>query len=269
MTRRNRILLLTALLMTAPASCSVLEDRADCPCFLDVDFTGVKAECGGLRLTAGTTLFLDDVSRYSAGGAVDAVGDTVCLAVEKGAYQVLTAVFTSGRMFWDGTAVRNGEGMCFDSLYAASDYAGCTGETAYVRPVPKKQFITVRVTDTESGLFLRQHSLTVKGDVNGLELSDLSPAAGPYEAAFSPEGTGDTLSVRVPRFDGDGFTIEILRKENGGPHHSIHLGEAMRSVGYDFTAGSLDDVLLTLDFRRMTGTIRVSGWDKEKIIAII
>ncbi len=269
MTRRNIILILTALILAAPASCSVLEERADCPCFLDVDYAGVKAECGGLRLTAGTTLFSEDVLRYAAGGEVDTLCDTVCLEVKKGNYQILTAVFTDGKMYWDGTSVRIRESMCCDSLYAASDNAGCTGETAYVRPVPKKQFITVRVADSEGGIFLRQHSLTVKGDVNGLDLSDLSPADGPYEAPFSPEGTGDTLSVRVPRFDGEGFTIEILGKESIGARHSILLGEAMSSVGYDFTAANLDDVLITLDFRRMTGTIRVSGWDNEKIIAII
>lgn len=172
-------------------------------------------------------------------------------------------------MHRDGTVICGREGSCYDSLYAASERVDCSGGTAYLRPLPHKQFITVRVTDNDGGRSVVKYDLSVKGDVNGLDLRNLSPVNGPFKAALTPDSGGDTLSVRIPRFGGDGFTIELAPKSAAGGGYSILLGEAMRSAGYDFNARSLSDVLITLDFSRMTGFIRIAGWDTEKIFEII
>lgn len=83
MTNRSDILILAVLMTASAISCTVMEERDNCPCYLDVDYTDIKAEHDMLRLEVGTELFSDAALQYETGGAVEEVGDTVTLKVKK------------------------------------------------------------------------------------------------------------------------------------------------------------------------------------------
>lgn len=268
MANRSDILILAVLMTVSAISCTVVEDRESCPCYLDVDYTDIKAEHNMLRLKVGTELFLNGGFFCETGSGVSGVADTVTLKVSRNVYDAFTSL-SCGTLYRDGTVLRTREGCCYDSLYAATESVDCRGDTAYMLPGPRKQFITVRVTDNDGGRAFAGYDLVMKGDVNGLDIRDLSPANGPFEAALTPNPGGDTLSVRIPRFAGDGFTVGLSSRNVTGRGYSILLGEAMRSVGYDFSADNLSDVLITLDFSNMSGLIRIVGWDEEKIVTMI
>ena len=249
------ILLRCLLGAVLTASCTVKEERTDCPCLLEIDLGLFR------HLGSGTDLSVQGPSgtvhlRKTEEGLFRA-------SVRKGTYAY--SVVTTGRHTYVGSdriTVREGEP---DSLYAAAGSIECAGERILLRPEPEKQFCTVslRVVSSAAGTYL----FPVRSACNGLFRFSLTPAEGAHTflpAACDAEGT---YRFRLSRQNGkEGPAIRASAPT--GEIREIPLGDIMLQAGYDWTRRDLEDFFLEVD--PILGAIRVhvSGWDAEQTLEI-
>lgn len=253
-----RYLLLAGLLILLQ-SCSLKEERSDCPCWLDVFFGNFPEE--GLVLSAwqGEKLFKDDVTR-------DDFTDFYEKEVKRGLVS-LSAYRNSGALSVSGDIISIQKGSQADSLYAYSSYVECFGEFAADTVHLYKQFATVFLQLKNSADNVYPYWVRIIGNVSGTQVRDLSPVGG--EFLFDPtlsETQGCTF--RLPRQKDDSLILEFHNISDGSLADSINLGAQIASAGFDWGARSLNDIIIEIDFAKVGMEITVREWESEDIYDI-
>lgn len=107
----------------------------------------------------------------------------------------------------------------------------------------------------------------MEGDVDGYMLASLDPHYGEFSVA--PEEIDvQHLFCRVPRqVDGSlGLSLyEIVPETKAGEgtkQYTLPVGEIVQEGGYDWSAGELEDIHVTLDYAASKFIISVNGWTK-------
>ena len=252
MKTHTRILLIGILLLS---SCTVREDRALCPCRLEVDLSGfaVFGRHASVAFWEGTNARLEDAytdSSFVRAVIKDAFDASVWCNVSEGRISGSRLIALSGAQP--------------DSLRAFKSWLDCTGETCTETAVPHRQFarITLKVC-MEPGTHY-PYVFYVESDYNGLDLRDFSPVRG-------------NLVFPVRQTEEDTFVFNLLRH---GPDTMVRIGiydeteradelplhEWMRAAGYDWDAPDLEDITLYLDYVHQKIRIIVSNWQEGEVI---
>ena len=159
--------------MIALASCSVKEDRTDCPCWLTV-----RASYPNEAVSAwyGTHMLFDGL-----------MGQQVDRQVPRGEVAVLASC--------GSFTVHVGEQM--DELFASIVRVNTQGETAEVTPKLNKQFARVHLEFKESDEGRVEHTLVVEGNVKGSDIRTLQPVTGPFRCTpTASSGRGYEVNIR-------------------------------------------------------------------------
>lgn len=261
---KGRNIISSILAAALALSCTVLEDRSACPCFLDVDYSRVLADnpfgsgAGAIAVSRGD------------GGLQLLHRAEFCPQVEevrtgRGTY-LFCMLMCGGEPVGDGLSVKVSAGSQCDSIYGYRTTVDATGETARLMVEVHKQFATVSVTDTHDGRALAPYQVVARGNSDGIDLTTLSPTKGDFFCR--PQQSGGTYVFRMPRQADTGAAIELLTKTGGSLHHRLELGEALLEAGYDFGATDLEDITVTFDFDRMVALVKVADWEEETIAVI-
>lgn len=215
------------------ASCSVKEDRSDCPCWLTVR----ADETASLSAWYGSYRILED----RKGGMED-------YTVPRG---IVELVASEGRF-----TVPEGEQM--DSLFAQRVQLNTNAEFATHTVRLNKNFttVTVELKDTDDGR--AGYELIVDGSVNGVDLRTLAPTPGPFhfKAEAAPE---KGFRFRVPRQKDDFLQADLCSE--GAIVETIPVGELIAKTGFDWNKEDLGDVHILADLPAHSFTITVMEWE--------
>lgn len=244
--------LCTVFLLSALCSCSVKEERSDCPCYLEVDLSQTDAAYVRLNAWCGMApVFSESVPRSRR-------DDFHEYRVPRG--QVLLSAYREAAgLFLNGDVLAITEGSQMDSLFACTAPVDTDGDFARETIRLHKNFCTVSVVlkDEEDGR-IDDSRMEVYGTVAGVNVQTLAPMPGRFFCiAEAAEGGGYVF--RVPRQKDSSLLAEIRR--DGLLVDSIPLGELIRKAGFDWSKESLGDVEILVDTPTAGFTITVREWD--------
>ena len=216
------------------ASCSVKEERSDCPCWLTVDANKAIS----LSAWYGSHQILDN----HHGGFVD-------YTVPRG---IVDLVASQGSF----TAP---EGQQMGELFAQLQHLDTDGEFANTGIELKKQFATVSIDFKDEDDGRTGYDLLVTGAVSGANPRTLEPVEGLFRFVPEPVTDGRGYAFRVPRQKDNSLALTLSC--NGSVVETIDLGYLIAKSGFDWTAENLGDVSILCDLPAHTFTITVKEWE--------
>lgn len=245
--------ILCSILLILGSSCSVKEDRIDCPCILTIDLS----DCGRFGnevwlqgWTGGENVFKKHID-------VRDFQDGLRLRVTKG-YVHHLACTSLPSMNINRSAIITKAGMQADSIYAYLSDIDCSGENAYDRVLLQKHFSTISISfNQENGFDPGVTKVVFTAPFNGLRLDDMTPEEGKF--SFESEIVDGKCDVRLPRQkDGHRITMAVFRKEK--TIEIIEIDTLLEESGFSWEKYNLDDAHLEFDFGRQSYQISIEEW---------
>ena len=258
-------------LLSAACGCSVLEDRSDCPAYLDIDYRYVSAFAAeNESLEKMEIVLFDEMLRWSASHTLAECPSAEEVRLAKSHPRAVVVLHDNPLREYlrDGTEIVCAPGSQIDALYVHSEELDCSGEEARLVVQPRKQFSTLVFTDADGGSRLRQYDLVVRGTTCGFDAADLSALDGSYVCPLSDAGEDGPLSVRIPRQKRSDLVLEFWDRKEGRKLFSSPVGLYLFDAGYDPAAPDLPDYELRIDFRSARLYLRVADWIDEFVYAL-
>ena len=252
----THIAMLLAVTLAA-CSCSVREDRADCPCWLKVFIEPFPKDGAVISAYSAAKVFSERVSAEQYGGCFETSVPRAFLGV--------SCHNSPESMMVSGSLVTIPEGEQCDSLYAHHAVVDCTGEEATDRARLCKQFATVYLTfENPDDADRCPYGIRISGTIDGIDMQSFTPHEGAFR--YTPaEQKPFFYCFRLPRQKDDALILELYSREDGTLVDSLSLGEHIRESGFDWQAESLDDIVITVNLSKAEVEISVSGWDADKV----
>lgn len=243
--------------VAALLSSCIKENRSDCPCWLDIHVRECDPIARDLTIAA-----YNNGRIFSETIDIQDYPDYYEHTVRKGTVEV-TAY--AGRVYqtehMDTLRIRRGY-QC-DSIFSHHSTVECYYEFAHDTVRLHKQFSTVflKMENPDGGRY--PFRLVVKGNVNGIRVSDSEPVLGVFEHELQERGEGE-FRFRIPRqiddslvmevYDGDGVLVETLP-------FGEEIARHMKDEG-SFTWRSLDlgDIYIGVDYSRTIASVLVNAW---------
>ena len=219
--------------LVALVSCSIKEDRSDCPCYLTVDAERVISVDGW----------------FGTKSLFNVIGGFVDRQVPRG---IVDIVASHGRF-----SVPEGQQM--DSLFAKRIPVDTDGESAYARVTLCKNFATIELDFKDEDDGRTDYDLLATGTISGADARSLNPVEGPFSFIPEPKTDGRGYAFRVPRQKDE--TLKLLLSKDGNTVETIDLGHLIAKTGFDWKAESLGDIAILCDLPAHTFTITVKEWE--------
>lgn len=219
--------------LVALVSCSIKEDRSDCPCWLTVEADNTVSVNGWFG-----TRSLFKVN----GGFIDK-------KVPRGLVDVVANIGSFSAP----------EGQQMDSLFARRIPVDTDGESAYARVTLCKNFATIELDFKDEDDGRTDYDLLATGTISGVDVRSLNPVEGPFSFIPEPKTDGRGYAFRVPRQKDESLRLEL--SYNGSPVETIDLGYLIAKTGFDWKAESLGDIAILCDLPAHTFTITVKEWE--------
>ncbi len=243
----RKYLIPSVLALLGLASCSIREDRGDCPAYIHLRLSERSLQiAGGLPVK----LRLDD-----AGGAreVQLSGeDPECWqTVEKGDVSINAKLDNGARL-------KVARGYQSDSLWASAvDYLVLDEENEILVDLFKR-FATIHVT-FEEGIAPWEYDILVLGDVEGTDLTRLSPTFGEFMCRLEVEEGEAT--VRVPaQGENSSLRLQFTKNSAAGQPWDWDLAAELERLGYDWNARDLADISVKVSLIPAGIGVEVGSW---------
>ena len=242
--------LLCSVIIVTIASCSIKEDRSDCPCVLTVtlhETTGKVMISGwndGRRII--NDILKPDDKEYTAKYRVPR--DRCGISAFRGYEELVLS----------NDVLLIPEGNQMSCLYASASVVDTDRETAEYEVSFKKNHVKVNLSFSDSDTGLSPYDIQVRSNVAGIDMKTLSPVMGNF--VCTPEiKDGKGYEFVVPRQIDESLSIDLMRGNE--KYDTIALGSIIASTGYDWAADDLADIDLVIDLPKGEISITVSGWD--------
>lgn len=249
-----------SVIIIAIASCSIKEDRSDCPCVLTVDASDIRADEISIICSNTTQQLKTVLIPIETGSKLE-------INVPRGFVNV--AAFAGNEFSHEnnGTLVIP-FGKEADCIYANAYNINTDAETAYTRISLNKQFtrIALEFVNLPENLRGSDIRLAVSGKTNGLALNDLSPSTGEFSCAATPDNRG-IFSFKVPRQKENDLYCQI--ESEGNTSEPIALGKILESIDFDWTKKNLDDISLKLELPSSIISVSITDWDNVNTEVIL
>lgn len=225
------------------SSCSVKEDRSDCPCMLVLDI----GEAGRDSLFFAVQ---DEPSEFRFSDTLSGSVFRVPLPRRR-----VDCCFV-----WGGDCSPSGVEIPFGEQCPPLWMDACSlvpeGERVDYEVVLHKSYcrMTIDLSSADEALSLMP-SVRIYGNVCGYSFGGV-PLAGP----FSFDAAGRVCTVLLPRQMDSSLMMDI---SSGGVLRTFALGELLEADGYDWSAPDLDDVSLFVDYAVTTLTLRIQDYLPE------
>lgn len=250
-----------AVVAMVAVSCSVKEDRTDCPCFLTLDL-------GGIGNAALMEHGLKDMNILLASGTDFAVREDFRLedsvkeynvAIPKSGVDVMVLCSGGGKCSVEnGLEIQEGEECPVVQMFTESFIADA-GDMRRTVVLHRNYCVLSVKMKTSFNALPRPFTISVEGEVSGYRL-DGTLAEGLFRctSALSVDGV---CSVRIPRQRDASLRLVITFKDSE-EIRSFPVGEYILESGYDWTAQDLEDISVEMDFSRSGLTFSISKWKK-------
>lgn len=251
MKRNIEIMRLVVLLtVLAAVSCSVKENRQNCPCRLMLDLTSIDTSSVKVlnihAATADGLVFADTL-------LVEDFSELYVRDVPHGDIRVLLWGCDDSE---EELIIPYGKDC--PMLYMSAFLADTRGEQ-YFREVELNKnhcLLTVFFEGRDES----PYSLTFRGNVNGYDSSG-DPSEGDFACVAYPGGNGESMAV-LPRQMDSSLLLDV-EDEGSSVLKTFAIGEYMDKSGYDWTEANLEDVVIVLDYSVTGLRVVFKGWDKE------
>ena len=237
-------------------SCSVRENRGDCPSFLSLTvtpqvnliFEGGRAWCD---------LFAEDGTRLEHSPLTDMNRRDTTLLYRINPRRTVSAVVSNKEI--SGGMVVAGYDEEFCELWAYRKDIPCTGdEASEIIQESNKQFcrLTVRLSE-ESLHFAPGMSVRISAPYDGVCFPSMKVHSGKFSCGAALDEKGGA-TVCLPRQEGNGLTLNLIKPDEFTV--TFDLYDAMRGAGYDWNAPSLDNFDMTVTLSSMCGEVEIADW---------
>lgn len=264
--------LLTAAALTGAvllSSCSIKEDRAECPCWLTLYYDNVIHMHDYSK--ALVTVFASEVVVQENVDIIPLEGVGNEYPVPRRENIAMCAVGHEN-LWWKHDTLTVPTGLDWGRVFLDTQHVDCSGDLAEaVFDVHKEycqvNFILVGLNDASTYPF----DIRVRANCNGVRMRDRKPVHGAFTTYAQPENTAELFRVRVPRQEANEMTMDLLHKR---PDHdykeddllmTLDLGNAMSAVGYNWGKEDLDDIYVTVDFVLGTYSVTIIPWTETDI----
>jgi len=234
-------------------SCSVKEDRLDCPVQLSLDISSYGIEDQGLVIS--TTNENVIIKQYYYPGLSDSL---LLFSMPKGEL-FISGITTLSSCYVADMKVLCPEGRQYDRLFTYSNTIKAMGEYASDRIIMHKQY-TLLELDLAHIITKDDFvdKLTVKGNYSGLDLIDGTPLTLPYKTRCDCIDSTHFL-VRVPRQGDDRLELDLVM--SSGKILTFPIGTMLRQSGFDWNAEDLDDARIEIVTIEAGVTITIQDWE--------
>lgn len=252
----SRLLGLVVLWILA-VSCTILENRRDCPCQLDLDLSGES--CGvydtlAVMVRGASFVFEEEVPRSKFASLYPV------MVAERSVVSLAVVPKNFASLWKDGRCCAV-VGKPFPALYSFHAKVDCA---------PSYQSQTVQIHKNHCILNLRftdpqDYDYVLRSNTAGIETGG-SCAFGEFFLPLFPDAAGECRAC-IPRQGDDSLVLEI--SDAVGVKRSFALGNIIAQSGYDWAAEDLQDIFLTIDYSAMSVKLRLSLWDREIFVPIV
>lgn len=232
-------------------SCSVKEDRTDCPCCLHLDFSGTDTTA-----VPQVQLYLSDGLQYISDKMVYASDfmPEIVLEVPRTGLYVNVYAGAVGLLEPDAGLVIPYGHEC-PRLYSYSAEIDTRCEKACAKVDLRKNHCVMSITIIKNDEL--DYGLHVKGNVCGYDAAG-EPVPGAFSYVPAAETDGRYRTV-LPRQVDSSLILEV--DDGTEVLKNFALGEYIAAGGYDWTAQDLEDVDVTIDWAQTVVKLKVQGWD--------
>lgn len=258
--KNSHIIATMCLMLFFPVvSCSVKEDRSDCPCRLHLDFSGIDAEA-----VPQVSLLVSDHAGYRYIKDLKASEFMPEYVVEVPRTDISVNVYAGDMMKIDpdrGLVIPPGS-QCpqLNSFYVSADAAG---EEVSARVELHKNHCVMSITLRKNDSL--EYGLCVRGNVCGYGI-DGTPLEGDFHHEPDQEPDGKYVVV-LPRQKDASLKLEV--DDGTEVLKNFDLGAYVASCGYDWGEEDLQDIDVTIDWAQTTITLAIKGWDQVKEYEIV
>lgn len=258
--RRTLYMLLAVLSLS---SCSVKEDRTDCPVLIRfsdrVNPFGVKsnAEMVLADASGNETMTAIDVGRLSDSGFY--------LTAPKGRTAV-SVITTSPTVQTDGSEAWFKDDLQPECIYAlGEEFVTAPGDEEYmVRDSLCRQLAPAVLHIQNPDSSPCTYEMVLCSNWSGFDRKTLRPLAGELSFPLVSTDGGWTYEFNIPRQGDD--SLVILMSENGVVIYAYPLGADISSSGYDWTEAQLDEIRLGLNYFSHEFVAVINDWTVERQI---
>ena len=230
-------------LLSGLASCSVKEDRSDCPCLLTLDLRDIPAWPVYYSVRSADGLLTEG----------SAAADTaVVTAVPRKGVEVL-ALTGAEEGSPAGGGIRIPPGSECPSAYLFRRRVDSHADATRVPVSMHKHFCALSLKlDAPPGNG-EPYWTQVRGQVSGLD-ADGQPVPGDFSCRLNPGGT-----VRLPRqAPSDALWLDVMLQDQ--TLRSFSLGTHLLDAGYDWTAPDLEDLTLEIRLSVSLLQLQINAW---------
>lgn len=256
-------LLITLAALTL-CSCSVKEDRSVCPVFVTLrvdEFVHKGLSEGAVIFGKGEDSYrkklsflpiMDDGLTYPCSRSSSAVA--VVSGLDKSQYR--------------GDVLCVPIGCEADPLWTYGELFVADADDYIVKAVPYKQYCKIRFTIRGlSDMLDYPWRYRIKAGCNGLNLLSSQAVEGAFETVVYPDTTNEWY-VLLPRQKDSDITLELflpdgLSDRHGELQYSFSLKSAFEGSGYDWSAKSLEDIAIAVDYTRGEVSVSIDDWEKD------
>lgn len=242
------------------ASCTVLEDRTDCPCHVYVDLSDRSNYCAdsvivGLHSGSYSGDFEIPSEEFDKGLYVDVPG--------RKRLQVNVLDKKSSDFLSAGADVIIPIGEQCPRTYMFSQSCDISGEDAVVYVKLHKNYCGVSVIFSSPDPDV--YDMVVSGGICGYDSSGI-PMAGSFN--FEPAFDDSSMSFFcIPRqIDG---SLKLGITSGDGPTRVFALGNYILDSGYDWSKEDLDDIAISIDYSATDFRITIDDWTAEEKLEVI
>lgn len=243
-------LFLIFAILSLIVSCSVKEDRDECPCLLSLDFSLAEGKDAlELSIYEDSVLFLN-----TSFNPLSLQYGQLQLEVPRGNVTLsVSDVFSEDG---NGNVLRPyGSQFARQSLYVGRYDTRVENHTDTVVLHKNHCMLRLEFLDIDT---VRPYTLKVTGNVSGSKW-DGSPHMGSFCVELPPSDKG-TPPVCIPRQKDGSLRLDIMDNEN--MLRSFALGEYILASGYDWKETDLRDLDVTIDFARYRIVLKTDLWEK-------
>ena len=230
--------------LIALVSC-IKEDRKECPCRLDLFFTGEHLPCV-LSLKKEEKTVVDTVKEAGV----------FSVSVARGEVR-LNACSGAGGAFYPGEGLFIREGKECPPVYMCSRVIQARGDMVKdtVRLHKNHCRISLKI-NTDDGVPINGYTLALRGGVCGYD-PEGSPLMGPFSFAARAD-SGKEFVCTVPRQVDNSMVLEI--RDDPDVLRKFAIGEFIAESGYDWSREDLEDIGMEIDYSRTGVVVRIADW---------
>lgn len=243
--------------LTAVSCSTIMEDRSECPCYLNVEVSSRYDLYEGPG-SAWCNVFDDRNSLLELSEIENINEKDATLTYVIAPRQPVSVIVTN-------TPVRSNcivadYGDDFGNVWVTRRDADCNAEETTVRiDQLDKQFCALTIALSKETLTqVPVTGIDIRSDYNGIHVPSMRPNVGNfhYNAVFDDLGR---VTVCLPKQGGTGLTL-ILQIEDSEKDVPIDLYAIMAGAGYDWTDENLRDFQIEISVDKFSVGTDVEGW---------